>query len=342
MVVAKANHPRDDTLINHYLHAKIAGEMHGHASDCFAHDVDVCSVPPYKLAEEHSSVAGAGSADGRVWFFFSPARYVGASKKMRLRTVGGTGGKEHWHAEGKGKPVKGTADGYITKLSYHVKIAPGVDAEKPGWLMVEYGVTGADTVLCKIYKSPRGTGRSRASSSSSSPASCGRKRKAADSSEHHMAAPPSARARLQTGQDDDHGVQISGDHADSLQFGETQHMAAVGQPEPELTPEVIGDNGEQMARLEESGTFLSINDDHDDGMAFHVPDGVGFEEFYESFLMEGGKKQGAVVLPCAEPGMVQTVHDLDTDYDVIMALAAGQTVGELLDGPSTSVVCCGG
>ncbi|KAL6639279.1 hypothetical protein ACP70R_023009 [Stipagrostis hirtigluma subsp. patula] len=338
--------PGDEKLLE-YLRAKIAGKIHG---DCFAYDVDVCSAPPYKLAEQHSSMAGAGSADGKVWCFFSPVRYVGASTTMRLRTVEGTDGKEFWHAEGKAKPAKGSADGLITKLSYRVKVAPGV-AEKPGWLMVEYGVKGADTVLCKIYRSPRG--RSAASSSSmSSSVSSGCKRKARDNSDHVEVPQPSTRARLQTDQDhdqreqtdhdDDLGVLIAGDLAEALQFG-TEQMAE-GQPESQLAPERVGDNNELMAPLEETGTFLMADED-DDAMSFHVPDGVSFEEFYNEHEMEieDGKQQGAV-LPCGESEMVQTTHNPLADYDVIMPLAAGQTAaaGELLDGPSTSGVYGGG
>ncbi|KAL6639342.1 hypothetical protein ACP70R_023072 [Stipagrostis hirtigluma subsp. patula] len=331
--------PSDEKLLD-ILRAKI----HGGAGDCFAYDVDVCSAPPYKLAEQHSSMAGAGSADGKVWCYFSPVRYVGASTTMRLRTVEGTDGKECWHAEGKAKPAKGSADGLITKLSYRVKVAPGV-AEKPGWLMVEYGIKEADMVLCKIYKSPRG--RSAASSSSmSSSVSSGCKRKATDSSDHVEVPQPSTRAWLQTDQDhdqrgqtdhdDDLGVLIAGDLAEeALHFG-TEHMAE-GQPQPQLAPEGVGDNNELMAPLEETGTFLMADED-DDAMSFHVPDGVSFEEFYNEHEMEieDGKQQGAV-LPCGESEMVQTTH---ADYHVIMPLAAGQTAaaGELLDGPSTSGV----
>ncbi|KAL6649094.1 hypothetical protein ACP70R_013318 [Stipagrostis hirtigluma subsp. patula] len=298
-------------------------------------------------------MVGAGSADGKVWCFFSPVRYVGASTTMRLRTVEGTDGKECWHAEGKAKPAKASADGLITKLSYRVKVAPGV-AEKPGWLMVEYGVKGADMVLCEIYKSPRGPRRSAASSSSmSSSLSSGCKRKATDSSDHVEVPQPSTRARLQTDQDhdqreqtdhdDDLGVLIAGDLAEeALQFG-TQHMAD-GQPEPKLAPERVGDNNEQMARPEEMGTFLMADED-DDAMSFHVPDGVSFEELYKGLEMEmeDGKQQGAV-LPCGEFEMVQSMHNPPADYDVIMPLAAGQTAaaGELLDGPSTSGVYGGG
>ncbi|KAL6639241.1 hypothetical protein ACP70R_022971 [Stipagrostis hirtigluma subsp. patula] len=320
--------PSDDKLLD-ILRAKIAGKIHGYAGHCFAYDVDVCSAPPYKLAEQHSYMAGTGSADGKVWCFFSPVRYVGASTTMRLRTVEGTDGKECWHAEGKAKPVKGSADGLITKLSYRVKVAPGV-AEKPGWLMVEYGIKGADMVLCKIYKSPRG--RSAASSSSmSSSVSSGCKRKAV-----HV-------EREQTDHDDDLGVLIAGDLAEeALHFG-TEHMAE-GQPQPQLAPEGVGDNNELMARLEEMGTFLMADKD-DDAMSFHVPDGVSFEEFYHELEMEleDGKQQGAV-LPCGESEMVQTTHNPLADYDVIMPLDAGQTaaVGELLDGPSTSGVYGGG
>ncbi|KAL6840607.1 hypothetical protein ACP4OV_029471 [Aristida adscensionis] len=309
--------PSDEMLVNKYLRARIAGKIHGHAaSDCFAIiDADVCSAPPYELAEKHAPMTESDtcSADGKVWYFFSPVRFAGSTKKMRLRTVDGTDGKECWHPEGKDKPVKGSAGGYLKKFSYHVKIAPGV-VEKPGWLMVEYGISGAacagDIVLCKIYKSPRGPGRSISSSSSASSG----KRKAADSGELLQAAPPNARARLQTDDDD--------------------------MPEPQFAPApggVLGNKEEQVVLLLDGIETLLMADDDDDAMAaVQVPEGEDPEEFYARLLFQGGEQQlGAVPLVAYTAGgpgtdaVVQTVHGPLTNEQLMAALAAGVTVGDL-------------
>ncbi|KAL6862190.1 hypothetical protein ACP4OV_016839 [Aristida adscensionis] len=223
--------PSDETLVDLYLRAKIAGAPHA----ChFLVDADVCSAPPYQLAERHLPATGAAcSADGRVWYFFSSVRYVGGTRRMRGRTVDGTDGKECWHPEGKEKKAGHGGGGYLKKFSYHVKTAPGV-AEKPGWLMVEYGyygVTGCDTVLCKVYRSPRGPGRSCASSAA---ASCC-KRKAANGSEHLRMeeAPPSSKARLQA-MDDDDCMLFAGSLDQKLQSDDNRAAAA---PELSETPQ---------------------------------------------------------------------------------------------------------
>ncbi|KAL6658007.1 hypothetical protein ACP70R_005787 [Stipagrostis hirtigluma subsp. patula] len=292
--------PRDHELVDRYLRAKIAGELR---VGRFVIDADVCSAPPYVLAERHAPAPGTGDGDSRAWYFFSPVRYVGASKTMRWRTIDGTGGKERWHAEGKDKPVKGSAGGYLTKLSYRVKTAPGVN-EKPGWLMVEYGVYGSDdTVLCKIYKSPRGPGRSCASSSgSSSECSSGRKRKARDSDEHLQAAPPSARARLHQTHDDDAMLfagsldqeLLSDNLAAAPEFGETQ-------PELQVAPAAVDGSSEYPPELEEMKNFL-MADDEDDAMALQVPYGEDPGSFYSRLVAGDDQQLAAMLLTRPEPG----------------------------------------
>ncbi|KAL6639288.1 hypothetical protein ACP70R_023018 [Stipagrostis hirtigluma subsp. patula] len=292
---------KDHELVDRYLRAKIAGELR---TGRFIIDADVCSAPPYVLAERHAPAPapapGTGAGDSRVWYFFSPVRYVGASKTMRWRTVDGTGGKERWHAEGKDKPVKGSAGGYLTKLSYRVKTAPGV-IEKPGWLMVEYGIYGSDdTVLCKVYKSPRGPGRSCASSGSSSESSSGRKRKATNADEHLQVAPPSARARLQT-HDDDAMLFAGSLDQDSLsdnlaaapEFGETQ-------PELQVAPAGVDGSSEYPPELEEMKNFL-MADDEDDAMAVQVPYGEDPRSFYARLLAGDDQQLAAMLLACPEP-----------------------------------------
>lgn len=79
-------------------------------------------------------VQSRDAGDGKQWYFFSPAHYIGTkSKSKRSRTVDGTDEKEFWHAEGRPKLVQGRngGGGFVTKLSYHVRIGPKV-VEKPG------------------------------------------------------------------------------------------------------------------------------------------------------------------------------------------------------------------
>ncbi|KAL6862189.1 hypothetical protein ACP4OV_016838 [Aristida adscensionis] len=336
--------PSNETLVDLYLRAKIAGAPR----PChYLVDADVCSAPPYELAERHLPVTGAAcSADGKVWYFFSPVRYVGGTRRMRGRTVDG---KECWHPEGKEKKAGHGAGGYLKKFSYHVKTTPGVVA-KPGWLMVEYRVTGCDTVLCKVYRSPRGPGRSCASSAA---ASCC-KRKAADGSEHLVEAPPSSKARLQAtdqGDDDDcmlfagaleQELQSNDDRAAAPELGETQH-AAEGQPEPQLAQAVV--NGSSWQTELEKVENLMMSDD-DEGMGTQVPDGEDPGSFFDQELL-------AMLLPRPDPqpaeepeeeevAAVNTVRGQLAEYDVIMALAGGETVGDLLGDSSATEECGGG
>jgi hypothetical protein len=192
--------PSDARLVDRYLRAKIEGTIGALPNAAYFLDADVCSTRAEELVRAHGTparVSGRDAGDGKQFYFFSTAHFVGASAKRRSRTISVTGGKnESWHAEGRPKPVeRSTAGGYVQKLSYHVRIGPRAgDVEKPGWIMAEYSFENpkeGDTVLCKIYKSPRGPGRS---------ANSGCKRKAADDLE---AATPSTRPRQAEEHEDD-------------------------------------------------------------------------------------------------------------------------------------------
>ncbi|KAK3125025.1 hypothetical protein QOZ80_7BG0599000 [Eleusine coracana subsp. coracana] len=172
--------PSNDELVDRYLPAKLDGKLSGLAKSRFFHDADVCSTRPDDLVRDYTParVQGRDAGDGKQWYFFSPVRFLGGSLKKRSRTIDGTSDTECWHAEGRTKPVEGSAaGGFVTKFSYHVKnkIGPKKMVEKPGWIMAEYSfkdtMEDGDMVLCKIYKSPR---CSKARSSS------GRKRKVAE------------------------------------------------------------------------------------------------------------------------------------------------------------------
>ncbi|KAL5218245.1 hypothetical protein ABZP36_018929 [Zizania latifolia] len=182
--------PQDSVLVDSFLRPKIAGHSFSSHITAFMHDVDVYSVPPDQLAAEHEHAPTTGR---KVWYFFSPraraksARGGGAATTRRARTIGADGNR-WWHSEGSQKEVKGSASGgYFKKFTYKEKTASGV-VVKPGWLMVEYGITqehgGANLVLCKIYCSPR--------TESPSVSGC-HKRKA---EENHLEAPPPTMQRL--------------------------------------------------------------------------------------------------------------------------------------------------
>ncbi|KAL5210345.1 hypothetical protein ABZP36_005968 [Zizania latifolia] len=193
--------PQDGVLSDSFLLPKITGQL---KQPSFMHDVDVYYLPPEDLAAKREPAPSR--SDAKVWYFFSPLHncHAGGSAKRKARTVGGTDGKKWWHSESSKKPVKGgAAGGYFQKFSYKEKTASGV--VKPGWLMVEYGVSkehgsDADLVLCKIYRSPRATRSGSSSSSCTSPSSAtamtplsqsdpgSSKRKAAE--EHPEAPPP--------------------------------------------------------------------------------------------------------------------------------------------------------
>ncbi|KAG8098842.1 hypothetical protein GUJ93_ZPchr0013g37854 [Zizania palustris] len=133
-------------------------------------------VDKLALATTSREVRRAGEGDEPNYSFIlnCPLRNYNAdgSAKRKARTISGTDGKKWWHSESSKKPVEGAAPGgYFQKFSYKEKTTSGVF--KPGWLMVEYGVSkehggAADLVLCKIYRSPR-----KNNSSGSSSSSCG-------------------------------------------------------------------------------------------------------------------------------------------------------------------------
>ncbi|KAK3127046.1 hypothetical protein QOZ80_7AG0567570 [Eleusine coracana subsp. coracana] len=212
--------PSNDELVDRYLRAKLSGL----AKSRFFHDADVCSARPDDLVRDYTParVQSRDAGDGKQWYFFSPVRFLGGSLKKRSRTIDGTGDTECWHAEGRTKPVEGSAaGGYMTKFSYHVKnkIGPKKMVEKPGWIMAEYSfkdtMEDGDMVLCKIYKSPR---CSKARSSS------GRKRKAADDLDLEEEAMPSRRKKktAQTEEEEDEDAMLfAGDTERDLEVAES-------------------------------------------------------------------------------------------------------------------------
>ncbi|OEL33895.1 hypothetical protein BAE44_0005087 [Dichanthelium oligosanthes] len=204
--------PSDERLIDGYLRPNITGK--GGVGGGYVHDADVYSDHPYNLVLQHDPAVVTGDGDGRIWYFFSPTRYVGGKNAPRRRgrshqrswTVAGADGKKKgtW-SPGKIK-YKGRAGGYFRNLKYQETTPSGVI--RPGWIMVEYGITeehgGGDMVLCKVYKSGAGSDvPSRCTSASSD-----RKRKA-DAVQHpDDEAPTRARRRQQqlqqqTNEDDD-------------------------------------------------------------------------------------------------------------------------------------------
>lgn len=222
--------PSDARLVDS-LRAKIANQEIPHT--VYFRDDDVCSLRPEELVRRHGKPARVNpreAGDGLQYYFFSPAHFVGASRTKRSRIIGGTEKKETWHAETSLKQVEGAVDGFMmVKLSYHVKI--GEIVQKPGWLMTEYSFKGAgDTVLCKIYKSPRGPGRSKASSSSSAG-----KRKAEDDLEGETS---SMRQRHE--------------NVAAPEFAE--HVEE-SQPEPQIAPATFEFDGSITFTLEELTNF---------------------------------------------------------------------------------------
>jgi hypothetical protein len=240
--------PSDDRLVDHYLRAKIQGTIGGLSNAAYFLDADVCPTRPEELVRAHGTPARVSSqyaCDGKQFYFFSTAHFVGASAKRRSRTISVTGKNESWHAEGRPKPVEwSTAGGYVQKFSYHVRIGPRTgDVEKPGWIMAEYSFENpkeGDSVLCKIYRSPRGPGRS---------ANSGCKRKAADDLE---AATPSTRPR-QTEEHEDGVMLFAGNLERDLQ------SVSVQDPAPALEFDEMSLEEFQnwmMTDIEDSGTIL--------------------------------------------------------------------------------------
>jgi hypothetical protein len=115
---------------------------------------DVYSAPPYDLVAQHAQPASSGHG-ARAWYFLSPAAASASRRARRSRAVAGTDGKGRWHTEAGRKPVQGTAGGYMSKFSYQEKTSSSGTTKPGGWLMAEYGIVGCDTVIAKIYRSPR-------------------------------------------------------------------------------------------------------------------------------------------------------------------------------------------
>ncbi|KAL5210524.1 hypothetical protein ABZP36_006147 [Zizania latifolia] len=203
--------PSDEHLTDCYLRQYLVqtklADLPASVSSFF-HEVDVYSASPEQLVANLAPARGTGDGDRRVWYMFSPVRSI-SSRVARKSRVVGPNGNESWHAEGSPKNVKGsTAGGKLQKFSYKIKTASGV--VKPGWLMVEYSIPGADhLVLCKVYRSPRSSSSSTASSIASI---SGCKRKA---EEDHPEAPVCSAPR-QTPPEEGHD--------DSLRFAENPEI----------------------------------------------------------------------------------------------------------------------
>jgi hypothetical protein len=294
--------PGDDQLINHYLHAKTAGKTSLLANACYFDDADVCSAGPDDLVRDHgvlASVPRKDAAGGEQWFFFSPARFTGASMKRQSRTVDGTGDAECWHAEGRPRPVEG---GFVQKFTYHVKVAPGV-LEKPGWIMAEYtskNVVGmGETVLCKIYRSPRGPGSRKNESLSSAAAKsrCKSKTKAAEDLEAAASRSSKRRGPRKTKEDDatpfhgdiesDELLSFTEDPTTAPEFGEVRHAEEWQHlPTPEFG-EVLYDYVEQWQFPQVAGEFttlLTAEYDIDDLKVLGIlPNGGGEDDAQASY-----------------------------------------------------------
>nr|CAB3497550.1 unnamed protein product [Digitaria exilis] len=209
----------DKKLIDDYLLPKISGKRVAGGGFCI-HDADVYSDHPYNLARKHVT------AGGKIWYFFSPTRYVGGKasrrpgcSRQRSWTVVGADGRKKgtWNPRRTKHVVHGSAvaGGYFRTLTYQETSPDGV-VVRPGWMMVEYGVSdeygGGELVLCKVYKSPaNGAGSSDAPSTSrSASASLAGKRKA-DAVERPDEAPTtsSQRRRKEMDVDDDDAMSFA-------------------------------------------------------------------------------------------------------------------------------------
>jgi hypothetical protein len=288
--------PGDDQLINHYLHAKTAGKTSLLANACYFDDADVCSAGPDDLVRDHgvlASVPRKDAAGGEQWFFFSPARFTGASMKRQSRTVDGTGDAECWHAEGRPRPVEG---GFVQKFTYHVKVAPGV-LEKPGWIMAEYTSKNAvgvgDTVLCKIYRSPSGPGSRKNESLSSAAAKsrCKSKTKTAasrSSKRRGLRKTKEGDAKPFDGDiESDEMMSVTEDPATAPEFGEVRHAEEWQHlPTPEFG-EVRYDYVEQWQFPRVAGEFttlLTAEYDVDDLKVLRIlPNGGGEDDAQASY-----------------------------------------------------------
>ncbi|KAK3127053.1 hypothetical protein QOZ80_7AG0567620 [Eleusine coracana subsp. coracana] len=255
--------PSNDRLVDRYLRAKLDGKISDlGAKAAYFVDADVCSARPEDLVRRHgmpASVKSRDAADCKQWYFFSPVRLLGSSLKKKSRTVAGTGDKESWHAEGSPKPIEGSVGGgYVTKFSYHVRIGPRT-VEKPGWIMAEYSFKNGDKVLCKIYKSPRGPGRS-----------C--KRKAAEDIEV-----PSTRPRMADQDQNEDDAVFAGDLEHSLLsvVPEIKQMQNIGT--------IAFDELEK----------LMMTDVEDEATTLQVPEGEDPEAFYMGVLF-GDEEHAAI------------------------------------------------
>ncbi|TVU37852.1 hypothetical protein EJB05_11193, partial [Eragrostis curvula] len=274
MAVAADDHsftPSNESLVDRYLRPKIAGgQINDHANACFFNDADVCSARPYDLPCALQVVDDEAVANHR------------RNQRQGVLALGG-----------QPVAVEGSAGGgFMQKFSYHVRPAPGV-IEKLGWIMAEYTVNkdttrAGDLVLCKVYRSPRGPGRSRASSSSSASAAAtnsGCKRKATDDEEHLEAATPCTRPRL-TEEDDvmllaediERGLLSHDDHTAAPEFEETTQHVEESEPEPQLVDETV----DGKMSFEEIKAAIMMGDEEDEKL--RVPDGEDPVAFYMRFL----------------------------------------------------------
>ncbi|TVU35546.1 hypothetical protein EJB05_17442, partial [Eragrostis curvula] len=167
------SHPSEEELIGAFLRPRVSGGNKSPSPSAFIHDADVYSASPDVLTNDFAP-AVASNGD-RAWYFFSPVRTKSREGQRKARTV--DNGDGCWHSEAGAKPVvveHGRRLGHRQSFSFVTK----VDGRRvrSGWLMVELGLDDADeTVLCKIYFSPRAHLTAGAAASSSA----ARKRKAA-------------------------------------------------------------------------------------------------------------------------------------------------------------------
>jgi len=152
-------HPSEQELILAYLLPRVSSDDN---QPCpFIHDVDVYSLSPAELTNDFAP-ALAYTGD-KAWYFFSALRAKSPGGQRKSRTVDTGGG--YWQSEAGAKPVvmvfpEQRRLGHRRIFSFVTK----VDGRRvrSGWLMVEIGLDGNDdTVLCKIYFSPRAAARKR-------------------------------------------------------------------------------------------------------------------------------------------------------------------------------------
>ncbi|KAL6614744.1 hypothetical protein ACP70R_037014 [Stipagrostis hirtigluma subsp. patula] len=170
-----ATHPTEEELITSFLGPRVVGggEKRG-APPSFIHDADVYAVGPGTITSEFAPARAANGDE--AWYFFSAVRAKTRDGQRKARTV--ETGEGCWHSEAGARPVVEEPRhrlGHRQSFSFVTK----VDGRRvrSGWLMVELGLDDADdTVLCKIYYSPRAHAGGR---TSAAPSRAGHKRKAA-------------------------------------------------------------------------------------------------------------------------------------------------------------------